>query len=399
MTRVEPRRAIDGASLYGVVALAWILASDWLLFTVIGFDEFSVLLGTAKGVVFVLFTATLLFFLLRRNIAEARRLSEYQRALIDAAPLAVFDLDADGRVGSLWNVAAERIFGFSAEETIGRLLPIVPEDQEEELAELRRRVFAGEAITGVELRHRRKDGKTCTVLLGTAPVRNSRGVVDTSVSVVADISDRKAIEVTLEDSLADKKALLQEVHHRVKNNLQVILSLIRIQVSLSDNDPASRPKDDLEQLRRRVRTIAAAHDQLASPEDLRGIDLRRCLYDVASEFRSGVGDWGHNLEIRIDAPALLVSLDTAVPAMLLAGELIHVALEHCPKDRGKALIDVLLDPRGAPFSITVRATAAGADRRPDAKGLALAESLAAQVGCALRSSGDGQGISFFAEGA
>ncbi|MFW5842537.1 MAG: sensor histidine kinase [Spirochaetota bacterium] len=393
------RRALRGASLYGVVALGWILVSDWLLFTVIGFDELSILLGTVKGIVFVLFTATLLFFLLRQNIAEAQRLSEYQRALIDAAPLAVFDLDAEGRVRSLWNAAAERVFGFSAEEAIGRLLPSLSDDQGEELTELRRRVFAGESITGLEVRHLRRDGKTVTVLLGTAPVRNSRGVVDTSVSVVADISDRKAVEVSLEDSLRDKKALLQEVHHRVKNNLQVILSLIRIQVAQRDSDPASRPDNDLEQLRRRVRTIAVVHDQLSKPEDLRGIDLRRCLYDVAADFRSAVADRGHNLEIRIDAPAWLVSLNTAVPAMLLAGELIDVALENSPKDQGKAVVEVFLDPTRDPFSITVCATAAGSNRRTDPKALAPAESLAAQIGCTLVCSVDGGKLCFVAEGA
>ncbi len=399
MSPVAFGRALRGASLYGIVALVWILLSDWLLFTVIGFDEFSILLGTIKGIVFVLVTATLLFFLLRRNIVEAQRLSEYQRALIDAAPLAVFDLSPDGRVKSLWNAAAERIFGFSADETIGRFLPIVPEGKEEEFAKLRNRVFSGEVVSGVELSRSRRDGKPLTVLLGTAPVRNSRGLVDTIVSVVADISDRKAIEVTLEDTLRDQKKLLQEVHHRVKNNLQVILSLIRIQVAQLDDAAVGTPESTLEQLRRRVRTIAAVHDQLASPEDLRGIDLRRCLYDVAAEFRSTFVDWGNDLEIRIDAPPLIVNLDTAVPAMLLAGELIHLALMQSSKGRGKVVIDVLLAERGTPFSLTVSTSSRGPGPPIDAKELALAETLAAQVGCGLSASSDVGRDFFVAEGA
>jgi PAS domain S-box-containing protein len=376
------RRALSGALIYGFVALLWILLSDWALFALLGSQSSSKVFGTIKGAVFVLFTAALLFFLLRRNLTEAQRLSEYQRAVIDAAPLAVFDLTPEGRVKSLWNSAAEGIFGFTAEEAIGQHLPIVPEEKQGEFADLRKRVVSGESFAGVELRRQSKDGRPLTILLGTAPVRNAHGVIDTIMSVVADISDRKATEIALEESLRDKKELLQEVHHRVKNNLQLILSLVRIQYAQGEGD-------NLDQLRRRVNTIAVVHDQLATPEDVRGIDLRRCLYDVAAEFRSAVADWGGGLEIRINAAAVTVDIDTAVPAMLLAGELIHLSLEQFRDTAGKTDIEITLESQCVPFSLAVSSIADGAEQNgppPDyaPRDFVLVESLAAQVGCTLR---------------
>lgn len=111
--------------------------------------------------------------------------------------------------------------------------------------------------------------------------------------------------MALADSLKDKKELLQEVPHRAKNNLQLILSLVRIQF-------AQGAEDDLEKLRRRVRTLAVGHDQLAAPEDVRGIDAR----------------------------------------------------DHSRHSAGKTDIEILLDSGRAPFSLTVSSASDGREGSP-----------------------------------
>ncbi len=391
----SPRgRALRGGLAYGAIALLWILLSDWLVF-------FSGLysggpigdparVGTVKGILFVLFTTALLYTVLRREFAESGRLADYQRALIEASPLAVFDLTRDGRVKSQWNPAAERMFGFRRDEVMGKLLPIVPKDRLGEFSELRERVFAGEAFDDVELIRRRKDGSEISILVASAPVVNEQGKVDTVVSVVADITERKAIESALHASLDDKRDLLREVQHRVKNNLQVILSLIRIGSSLHLENGGENLR--LEKLRRQVGTMAVVHDQVHTAEDVRGVDLRRCLYDLTARFRSELSDLGHPLEVRIDAEELVVPLDVAISTLLVAEELIDAVLARRSPGSAPGVFDIVLDQNSAPFALTVGFSGTVAIRPFDKDELRLAEALAVQIGCRLRVDYDSTGV-------
>jgi PAS domain S-box-containing protein len=94
----------------------------------------------------------------RRQADEAlRKTSETLQALVQASPVGIAILDPDGRV-EMWNPAAERIFGWSADEVLGQALPTIPEGKEEEHRTLRERVLKGGASNGVELQRRAKDG-------------------------------------------------------------------------------------------------------------------------------------------------------------------------------------------------------------------------------------------------
>lgn len=118
-------------------------------------------------------------------------------SLVDAAPLAIFDLDREGRVKNLWNEAAVRIFGWSKQEVVGERLSIVPEDSQQQFDELRAKVFNGEAFTNLELKRQRKDQSLIDVSVSTAPMRDESDHIVGIMSVVADISERKQVERTL----------------------------------------------------------------------------------------------------------------------------------------------------------------------------------------------------------
>jgi PAS domain S-box-containing protein len=79
---------------------------------------------------------------------------------MEASPLAIFDLDRDGRVKSLWNQAAQKIFGWEREEVLGKRLPIVPEDKQKEFDRLRKQVLNGKVFTGLEVLRQRKAQKS-----------------------------------------------------------------------------------------------------------------------------------------------------------------------------------------------------------------------------------------------
>jgi PAS domain S-box-containing protein len=115
------------------------------------------------------------------------------RGIIDASPLAVIALDSEGRV-TLWNPAAERIFGWSDGEVLGRFYPIVPEEEKETFLASFRRIFEGEVLSDLEERRRRRDGALIDISVSTAPLRDATGTIRGAIALIADITERKRAE-------------------------------------------------------------------------------------------------------------------------------------------------------------------------------------------------------------
>ncbi|MEN9934550.1 MAG: hypothetical protein RLZZ387_1129 [Chloroflexota bacterium] len=143
---------------------------------------------------------------LSAEVAELRRVEVQLReshatleALITASPLMIFVLATDGTV-ELWNPAAERLFGWTAEEIIGKPNPIVPDDRQDSFRKLRDRVMRGETFTNVEKRRWAKDGTPIDFSVAIAPVRGADGQVRAIMGVLADIGERKRAEAALHES-------------------------------------------------------------------------------------------------------------------------------------------------------------------------------------------------------
>jgi PAS domain S-box-containing protein len=147
----------------------------------------------------------------RRQAEEVlRQTNQTLQSLIQAVPLAVVALDSQGNV-TLWNPGAERIFGWRAEEVVGRALPIVPTDKKDEYQEFRRSELRGEARVASELRRLRKDGTLVDVSLWTAPILDGRGNVCSTIGVLADITARKRTERQLREYAARSQALSRKL--------------------------------------------------------------------------------------------------------------------------------------------------------------------------------------------
>ena len=113
--------------------------------------------------------------------------------LIDASPLAIVAFDPEGVV-TMWNPAAERIFGWSENEALGMRLPFVPAEKQEEFLALRRRALLGEVFTEPELHRRRADGSPIVVSVSTSPLRLPDGTIYGIMSILMDVTERKADE-------------------------------------------------------------------------------------------------------------------------------------------------------------------------------------------------------------
>jgi PAS domain S-box-containing protein len=168
-------------------------------------------------------------------------LTESLRGVFQAAPLAILVLEPDGRV-RYWNPAAERIFGWTAAEVLGRPLPYIPHDKVDEHVELRVRKLEGEGVAGFETARLRKDGSRVDVSLSTGALLDADGNVTGLLGVLEDVTERKRVADELsrrqlqQEALAglglaaleggDLQVLLDEASHIVADTLGIPLACI-----------------------------------------------------------------------------------------------------------------------------------------------------------------------------
>lgn len=136
--------------------------------------------------------------------------SQFLQSLIQASPLAIIAINPEGNI-IMWSPAAERIFGWSGEEVLGKPNPIVPEEKQDEFRAFRQRILQGESFSGVEVRRQKKDGTLIDVSLSTAPLYDAAGNIIGAMAAIEGISKRKQIEESLRQSEERYRKLVEEL--------------------------------------------------------------------------------------------------------------------------------------------------------------------------------------------
>ncbi len=174
-----------------------------------------------------------------------------------------------------------------------------------------------------------------------------------------------ARENELRDSLAQKEILVREIHHRVKNNLQLVMSLLNLHARRI-RDP--RAEVAFAEARSRINALATLHRRLYESESLQEIDLRWFLDDLCAELRRGGLSRGRNVDLNVDAPSEVIGPDVAVPLGLLVTEAITNAYKHAFNERDGGHINVHVT-RESPTSLllTIRDDGTGFDTASSAQ--------------------------------
>jgi two-component system, cell cycle sensor histidine kinase and response regulator CckA len=182
-------------------------------------------------------------------------------ALLDAAPLAILSLDLDSCV-TMWNPGAERLFGWTAAEVIGKPLPVVSIEYLPEYTQLRDEVFRGRRVSGYETKRRRKDGSLVDVLLSTAPLQDGAGNVSGLVALLVDVTERRGLEEQLRQSqrLEAVGQLAGGIAHDFNNLLTVVTSYAAL--LLEDLGPSHPKANDIQEIARAADRAAALTQQL-----------------------------------------------------------------------------------------------------------------------------------------
>jgi PAS domain S-box-containing protein len=224
-------------------------------------------------------------------------------AIVDSSFDAIISKNLNGIITS-WNRAAEQLFGYSAEEAIGKsILIIIPESHRHEEDQIISRVRSGERMETFETLRRRKDGTLVPISITVSPIRDREGRIVGASKIARDISRTKEAERQIH-------LLLREVHHRVKNNLQTVASLVQLQ---------PMPDETKQELRGRILAMAAVHENLHRPDADGQVELGRYLRDLAARVNA---TFGNRLTLDLELEAVPVSAEMATSIGLIANELV-----------------------------------------------------------------------------
>ncbi|OPX74132.1 MAG: putative diguanylate cyclase [Methanoregulaceae archaeon PtaB.Bin152] len=278
----------------------------------------------------------------QKAMQEALRISEEKyRLLIEKADEGVWMVDRDYRT-TFVNARLAEMFGYLPEEMLGRrVIEFIPASSRETHERRIRERLQGKSER-FEQQFIRKDGSLFWVSASTSPIVE-KGEVVGAFSLITDITDRKFAEAlqkhfteeleqqvvarteALNASLQEKVVLLREIHHRVKNNLQITISLMNLQMR-KEKDP--RLKELLLETQDRVRAMSLVHEKLYHSEDLSRINLSTYLHSLGTQLISSHGDIARKITLRMGFDPIMTDINIAIPLGLVVNELVSNALKH-----------------------------------------------------------------------
>lgn len=201
-----------------------------------------------------------------------------------------------------------------------------------------------------------------------------------SLISLIDITDRKRAEELLKDSLKEKELLLREIHHRVKNSLQIISSLLSLQAAeVDDEDIVERYRES----ENRIHTIALIHESLYQSTDISSVNFKNYV-DILMEDMIHSYHAGDNIKTTLKLGDYNLGIETAIPVGLIINELVSNALKHAFKDDENGEIILSLDKREDGYCLTVEDNGVGLPDEvdidnPGSLGLQLVNALVSQL--------------------
>ncbi|PZO36381.1 MAG: hypothetical protein DCF19_21515 [Pseudanabaena frigida] len=168
---------------------------------------------------------------------------------------------------------------------------------------------------------------------------NSDGTVKQIIGAASDITELKEAEVNLQSSLLEKEVLLREVHHRVKNNLSVVDSLLSMQARYVNDEEALKALSDCQ---RRIHAMSLIHEQLHQSQDVSKVDFCEYLQRLVGNLYSSISFNASQIELKLDIKPTLLNVDTAISMGLIVNELLTNAFKYAFPDNNLGLIEVIL---------------------------------------------------------
>lgn len=276
----------------------------------------------------------------QRHQSEAalHQSEEKYLSVIESSGEAIITKSLDGIITS-WNSAAVQLLGYSAEEAIGmpvtRLFPAGWLDDE---VQIMQRIIVGDRIPTFETERIHKEGHIVQVAVTISPLRDKQGRVVGACKLARDITLQKRQVEALEHALEEKTALLHEVHHRVKNNLQIVSSLLNLQARKVS--PEVMPA--IAECQGRISAMALVHQLLYESDNLSSVNLAdflsRLIFLINMTY--SVADTKTQLKFSGAVADITLDITKVIPFGLLINELVLNAIKHAFPNGGEGRIEV-----------------------------------------------------------
>lgn len=277
------------------------------------------------------------FKVLHRREAEAALLKSEQqyRSLLENVPAAVYRFSTT-RGGLFYSPQAEKLLGCSLQELYANPMlwneSIHPDDRQG-IAQVISNTLDGR-IFEISYRLRTVSGEWRWILDRSLAITSHEDEIIIE-GIAQDITELKAAEERAARSLKEKTVMLQEIHHRVKNNMQIICSLLNLQAAeIADEDVRAR----FDESRRRVSSMAMIHDKLYQSEDLSHINFEKYLQGLTADIAATYSK--PNVRIEVEMQPVALDINVGIPCGLIVNELISNSLKYAFPSGEKGVIRV-----------------------------------------------------------
>lgn len=261
---------------------------------------------------------------------ELQKSEEKYREIFENANDIIYTMDLNGNFSSI-NPIAEKILGYSAEEIKQIYLKRIVDSTNYHLSQnnIMEAVQRNEQHSRYEIDAFTKDGRKVVFDINSF-LKFKDGKPYEIFGIARDITARKMAEYKMMEALAEKEVLLREVHHRVKNNLQVIMSLINFQIT---DDLEINVKEKLKELRERIHTMSLIHEDLYISEELAkvefGVYLEKLINNVSNVFDAAA----KGIIIVLETKVVIMDIEKAIPCGMIVNEMLSNALKYAfPSD-------------------------------------------------------------------
>jgi PAS domain S-box-containing protein len=318
-----------------------------------------------------------------RDITERKKAEELinksekrLRSLAENAPDVIMRFDRDFRVIYI-NPQAEDATGMPPEKFIGKTNEEIgmPKDLCKKWREMMKAAFLTGKKQHLVFDFPSPEGKK-TFSQIMVPELSSNGTVDTIMGISHDITKEKEDMERVKKSLEEKDILLAEINHRVKNNLQMISSLLHLEAMKSKEGSAI-----LKESQNRIKSIALVHEILYKTKDFSSINISQYFKELAKRTAETMGM--EKISISVDADDITLKMGTAIPCGIIVNELVMNSIKHAFPDK-KGRIKIALHENGSGVELSVRDNGIGMPSDFDMEntkslGLKLVKSLAEQL--------------------
>jgi len=288
----------------------------------------------------------------RKKVAKALEESEQRLTdMIDFLPDATFAIDQEGKVIA-WNRAIEKMTGTRKHEILGEgdyaysvpwynerrpvLINLINEDKSEYISKYEYVLKEGKTVYAEVFVPSVYNGRGADLWVRASPLLDKEGQSYGAIESVRDISDRKNAEKEIKKSLKEKEVLLREIHHRVKNNMQIVSSLLNLQIQYEDLDETVGV---LKESQGRVKSMAIIHEKLYQSSSFSEINFKEYIENLLLDIFYSYGVKTGEIESELDIQNIHLNIETAIPLGLIINELLTNTIKYAfPNCKGNIKI-------------------------------------------------------------